>query len=266
MGEHEKSQQSTGASTANSRTPGALDIGDVTPGSPMSGALMPGASEIGDSTFVDPLPGAFTPVDPLPGEFGAVEPMISDFAPGAPGVPETPESAASTPGPRRSASHRAVSPPHRGVTISGRALAVIVLVAALLVGGGVVVGLHWNEWFGAGGTARQADLDEDAVDWAGAGEERTLTGDGQPGIAIPGYQSITLKADTLDQQVNLFNPDGNDCYFVMSLILPDGTVIWTSKMVEPGKGLYSITLTSRLRPARTRTARCVTSASSVTTI
>ena len=42
--------------------------------------------------------------------------------------------------------------------------------------------------------------------------------------------------------MNLYNPEVNGCYFVMSLLLPDGTEIWKSKMIAPGKGLYEITL------------------------
>lgn len=89
--------------------------------------------------------------------------------------------------------------------------------------------------------AKKPDLDEDAVNWQG---ERTQQKEGSAstGIAIPGYKSIRLKADQTKQNVNLFNPESNDCYFVMSLILPDGTQIWQSKMIPPGKGLYEITL------------------------
>jgi len=61
-------------------------------------------------------------------------------------------------------------------------------------------------------------------------------------IAIPGYESITLKANQLDQKVKLDNPKKNTVYFRMSLILPDGTTIWRSKLVSPGKGEYNIRL------------------------
>lgn len=131
-----------------------------------------------------------------------------------------------------------------GVTISKKGLAAIVLVALLLIAGGITVGLNWNNWFGEKPPVVQhPDLDDGAVDWQGEqSKEQPKTPDGQAGIAIPGYKEIRLKADTLEQSVNLYNPEGNDCYFVMSLILPDGTEIWKSKMVPPGKGLYTITL------------------------
>lgn len=121
--------------------------------------------------------------------------------------------------------------------------AVIVLAAGLLIAGGVILGLNWNSWFGASKTAKQPDLDENAVEWEGVQtQEQPMTPDGQPGIALPGYRSIQLRADTLEQYVNLHNPQGNNCYFVMSLVLPDGTQIWKSRMIPPGSGLYQITL------------------------
>ena len=135
----------------------------------------------------------------------------------------------------------------QSVTISKKGLAAIVLVVILLIAGGVTLGLNWNKWFGDTpgviDTVKHPDLDDGAVDWKGEqSQEQPKTLDGQAGIAIPGYKEIRLKADTLEQSVNLYNPEGNDCYFVMSLTLTDGTEIWKSKMVPPGKGLYTITL------------------------
>lgn len=137
-----------------------------------------------------------------------------------------------------------------GITLSKNKLIIICVVILLLIAGGITVGLNWNNWFGnssektiTSSTSAKPDIDSGAVDWQG--EQSTgspKTSDGRKGIAIPGYKSITLKADTKEQKVNLYNPEANDCYFVMSLILPDGTVIWKSKMIPPGKGLYEITL------------------------
>lgn len=133
-----------------------------------------------------------------------------------------------------------------GIMLSKNNLIIICVMILLLIAGGITFGLNWNNWFGNSSkksASTKPDIDFDAVDWQG--EQNTgspKTADGKKGIAIPGYKSITLKADTKEQKVNLYNPEENDCYFVMSLILPDGTVIWKSKMVPPGKGLYEITL------------------------
>ncbi len=53
-------------------------------------------------------------------------------------------------------------------------------------------------------------------------------------IAIPGYDKITFQARTRTQYVPLENPAENDCYFVISIILPDGTEIYKSGMIAPG--------------------------------
>lgn len=88
------------------------------------------------------------------------------------------------------------------------------------------------------------ELEEGAVAWDGTKVKDT--GGVVPGIAIPGYKSITVDADTTEAQVNFQNPEGNPCYFVISLVLADGTELYKSKMVEPGKGLYEITLSEAL--------------------
>lgn len=90
----------------------------------------------------------------------------------------------------------------------------------------------------------QPELEEGAVDWEGAKPRET--GGVTAGIAIPGYKSITIDAGETDIKVNLQNPEGNPCYFVISLILQDGTELYKSKMVEPGKGLYDITINNPL--------------------
>lgn len=128
---------------------------------------------------------------------------------------------------------------------TGKIILLIVLVI-LLVGAGVFVGLNWNNWFGED-TPQGGGLttDENARNWTGEqdvyeGEKNTDT------IDIPGYGSITLKADSAEQSVNLYNPEQNTCYFRMTLLLSDGTQLWQSGLIEPGKGIYDITLEQTL--------------------
>ncbi len=91
---------------------------------------------------------------------------------------------------------------------------------------------------------KQLELEEGAVDWEGARPQDT--GGVVPGIAIPGYKSITVDANKTDVKVNFQNPEGNPCYFEISLLLDDGTELYKSKMVEPGKGIYDISLSKAL--------------------
>jgi len=90
------------------------------------------------------------------------------------------------------------------------------------------------------------DLESGAVDWQGV--QQSDTGGVAAGIAIPGYKSITIAANQTNVKVNFNNPEGNPCYFVISLVLDDGTVLYQSKMIEPGMGLYDITLSQALAP------------------
>ena len=127
---------------------------------------------------------------------------------------------------------------------TGKTILLIVLVV-VLVAGGVFVGMSWDNWFGREDTPVTANLDENAEDYTGdrevyQGEKNTDT------IDIPGFDVMNLKAGAEEQSVNLYNPEQNTCYFQMSLLLPDGTELWKSDLVEPGKAVYEITLNQTL--------------------
>lgn len=83
-------------------------------------------------------------------------------------------------------------------------------------------------------------------------DEKTKIADGveyaedKDNISIPGYDTFTFKAGKKEQEITLFNPEENTCYFKMSLILEDGTVIWTSDLLEPGKAFQKIVLDKAL--------------------
>jgi len=69
-------------------------------------------------------------------------------------------------------------------------------------------------------------------------------------IAVPGYEALTMKADTVKQEISLENPKSNPCYFVISMILEDGTKIWESEYIAPGGRSSPITLTEPLEKGR----------------
>ena len=68
----------------------------------------------------------------------------------------------------------------------------------------------------------------------------------QSGISVPGYEKLELKAGETKQTVYLNNPEENTCYFVLSLILEDKTVIWKSDYLEPGMAFDRIELNQPL--------------------
>lgn len=82
-------------------------------------------------------------------------------------------------------------------------------------------------------------IDSDAGE---IGTESNYSG-GQQGIRIPGYPSITVDAGKDNVTMNLFNPEGNPCYFTFEIVLSDsGETIYKSDMVEPGKAITNVKL------------------------
>lgn len=65
-------------------------------------------------------------------------------------------------------------------------------------------------------------------------------------IAIPGYETLRLQADSLEQTVSLTNPPENPCLFVLTLMLEDGTALWTGQGLYPGERFTAITLNKAL--------------------
>ncbi len=122
---------------------------------------------------------------------------------------------------------------------------VIASLLVLLLLSGIVVGMNWNAWFN-GDKHATAEVDTNAEEWTG--DKETYTGKKNTDtIDIPGYGSINLKAGTKEQAVNLYNPPQNTCYFKMTLLLSDGTRLWESKLIAPGKAVYSITMQQALK-------------------
>ena len=112
----------------------------------------------------------------------------------------------------------------------------IAVLAIVLVGGGIFVGMNWNHWFGDKPVT--ADVDDSAELTIQA--IRTLTQERRIQILLifQGLYVMNFKAGTTEQSVNLYNPGANACYFKMTIFLNGGTVLWESKLVEPNKAIY----------------------------
>lgn len=135
------------------------------------------------------------------------------------------------------------------ITISKKKLVILIIIILLLIAGGVAVGMNWNHWFGPENPPTSQvgnpDIDPNAGDYTGNQPEDK--GGEAKGIKIPGYPSIALPANTKDVKVALLNPEGNSCYFKFELVLDDtNEVLYTSKLVPPGKAITNITLSRAL--------------------
>ena len=66
-------------------------------------------------------------------------------------------------------------------------------------------------------------------------------------ISIPGTSGIILKANLISQTVDFYNPAENQCYFIITLCLSDGTMIYKSDYIAPGERLTEIDLLQTLK-------------------
>jgi len=66
-------------------------------------------------------------------------------------------------------------------------------------------------------------------------------------ITAPGFKDISFSKDSKKQSVNLYNPASNNCSFKMSILLSDGTVVWSAdELLMPGYGFDTIHLEKAL--------------------
>ena len=137
---------------------------------------------------------------------------------------------------------------------------VIVILAVIIAAGGIVL------------TVRTLKEKELPVRPAGigltidpdAGDYVPVTGEAQEaaqGVSIPGWASLTLPANTVNAKycVDFYNPEANAgrYYLTFELRLPDDSpegyeVLYTSKLVEPGKHIQSIQLERKLQAGKYR--------------
>lgn len=67
-------------------------------------------------------------------------------------------------------------------------------------------------------------------------------------ILIPAITNMVMNADSdVLSGTTLFNPAGNPCYFQFTLVLDDGTVLFESQLVPPGKGISEAKLTRKMK-------------------
>lgn len=65
-------------------------------------------------------------------------------------------------------------------------------------------------------------------------------------ISVPGFGQIDFVAGQKHQNTKLHNPEQNNCYFRITIVLEDGTVVWKSGLMKPGEKAERITLLKAL--------------------
>ena len=73
-------------------------------------------------------------------------------------------------------------------------------------------------------------------------------------IIILGYRVLEFRAGKRLQNTRFHNPPENNCSFKLSLIMPDGALLWTSELLEPGNIFVKIMLSKSLKKGTYRDA------------
>lgn len=84
--------------------------------------------------------------------------------------------------------------------------------------------------------------------WFPGGVAPTDPPDGAPrrGTMIPGYGSAQMNAGDMALRLTIGNPLGNHVGFIATLMLEDGTELYTSSLLEPGQAVPLIPLNHTL--------------------
>lgn len=68
-------------------------------------------------------------------------------------------------------------------------------------------------------------------------------------IMLPGYDTLTMNAQTGEVQAALINPDGNPCYFTYVIVLAEtGEELFRTGLLEPGTAVMNFTVDKDLEP------------------
>lgn len=68
-------------------------------------------------------------------------------------------------------------------------------------------------------------------------------------IMLPGYDSLTIDQNTTEVNAALINPEGNPCYFVYNIVIPEtNEVLYKSEYIKPGTAIPKFTLNKKLAP------------------
>lgn len=66
--------------------------------------------------------------------------------------------------------------------------------------------------------------------------------------AFPGFEKIKLTARQKKQSVHFYNPNWNQCYFEITILLPKGEELFHSGLLAPGEEITEIQINYPLEP------------------
>lgn len=117
---------------------------------------------------------------------------------------------------------------------------IALLLAVIAAGGGYWAYTYFSARPDAGGSAYvdpNASAWDDGLDGPEKIEEKIL---------IPGYSGAQMNAGDMELRLSIGNPKENTCYLEATLMLEDGTVLYESGLLGPGKGFEKVRLEQSL--------------------
>lgn len=132
------------------------------------------------------------------------------------------------------------------------AILAIITIFAIIIG--TLVFVYQNAINTSDRMVYDPNLDESARDYIGDEQDEGSNGSL---ISVGGFGSLNFKAGRTNQRANFHNEAANNCYMVFELYLPDGTKIYESKLVEPGKAIYEINLNQKLSRGTYKNAKLI---------
>ncbi|MDO4963609.1 MAG: hypothetical protein Q4E75_05920 [bacterium] len=128
-------------------------------------------------------------------------------------------------------------------------LIVIIIIAAIIIAFGIVLGINYNTWFGKKDIEPQKvekSMDENAGDYV---EEEVENYNGA-NVILPGWTELHIEANTkeITKGIDFYNPSGNNGYYYLTFQLKiNNEVLYESGLVAPGKHIQKITLKRALK-------------------
>lgn len=125
---------------------------------------------------------------------------------------------------------------------------VFFLAGLLILGIGVMVGVRngssaQNLKLPSASDAFVPEFEDDQQRESTTPEQETAGSEAKANIKIPGYSTIVITAGEERASVDFYNPEENNVYFRLTLLLSDAQEqIYQSKLLKPGQHLYEITL------------------------
>lgn len=144
------------------------------------------------------------------------------------------------------------------IVAAAAALIVLAIVIALLLGIAISEGREREgaeEKSTVKGVIGEQKMEETAPVSPGISPAADTGTDAAGNISLPGYETITFRALEKRQALKLYNPASNPCYFLISIVMPDGREVYRSKMIRPGEKFTEIELTETLEAGTYQDAR-----------